>query len=100
MKKLLHSLMSRLMISCEKAAFFISKSQDERLTCKEKTDMHLHLMGCKFCRRYKKDIDLLSEYLKKYRRESEKEVPIVSLSDAQKQRILNKISNNNDDNNS
>lgn len=97
MKKLFHSLMTRLMISCEKAAFLISKSQDEKLSCKEKTDMHLHLMGCKFCRRYKKDIDLLSEYLKKYRRESEKDVPIVSLTDAQKQRILNTISKNNQD---
>lgn len=83
--------MNRLMISCEKAAYLISKSQDEKLTCKEKTDMHLHLLGCKFCRRYKKDMDLLSTYLKKYQ-VPEKDTPFVSLSDKQKQRILNKLS--------
>ena len=91
MKKVFHQLMNRLMISCEKAAYLISKSQDGKLTCKEKTNMHLHLMGCKFCRRYKKDIDLLTTYLKKYRT-AEQDPPLISLSDKQKQRILNKLS--------
>ena len=79
------------MISCEKAAFYISKSQDDRLTCKEKTDMHLHLMGCKFCRRYKKDVDLLSVYIEKIRNDPDQYVPMNKLSEEQKKRMLNRL---------
>ena len=83
------------MISCEKAAFYISKTQDDRLTCKEKTDMHLHLVGCKFCRRYKKDVDLLSYYIEKFRTDSEQQIPIKKLSDIQKKRMLKRLADEN-----
>ena len=66
-KNIMDNLMDRMMISCEKATFLISKSEEEKLSCKEKYQLRVHLMGCKFCRRYKKEIQYLSNALDKFK---------------------------------
>jgi len=85
-----------LMISCEKASFLVSKSQDEKLTCKESLDMHMHLAGCKFCRRYKKHIDFMTDRINNYEAYTVEEQQIMHLTDQQKANILKHISNSND----
>jgi len=49
------------MISCHDASFLISKKEDTRLTFSEKIKLKMHLMGCYLCRRFQKEIAMLSE---------------------------------------
>jgi hypothetical protein len=83
--------MKKMMVSCEKASFLASKSQDEKLSCKENLNMHLHLAGCHICRRYKKDIDLMSRKIREYRSITENESYQLKLTEEQKKRIREKI---------
>lgn len=66
-KHALENLMNRMMISCEKATFLISKAEDEKLSCKEQYQLQVHLVGCKFCRRYRKEIHYIGKALDKVR---------------------------------
>jgi predicted anti-sigma-YlaC factor YlaD len=93
MKKLFSRLMKKLMISCEKASMLISKSQDQDLTFQEKVNLQMHLAGCKFCRRYKKDVDFLTEKLTSYRQITEEQKKQLRLTPEQKERIKEKLFN-------
>lgn len=86
MKKLLDRLMMRMMITCEKAAFLISKSQDQKLTFSEDVQLRMHLMGCRFCRAYERDLGLLSDSIRHYREKPEKEPP-MELARSKKEKI-------------
>ena len=61
------NLMDRMMISCDKATYLISKGEEEKLSCTEKFHLQAHLMGCKFCRRYKKEIKYMSQAIDKFK---------------------------------
>lgn len=61
------NLMDRMMISCDKASYLISKSEEEKLSCREKYHLQVHLMGCKFCRRYKKEIRYMSQAINSFK---------------------------------
>lgn len=63
----------RMMITCEKAAFLISKKQDKKLSMKEDFQLRMHLLGCRFCRAYERDIGMLSDRIRQYRVAPEKE---------------------------
>ena len=89
--------MNKLVVSCEKATYLVSKSRDQELTCKEKMDMHMHLAGCKFCRRYKKDIDILSNNLQDFRKNIEKDSSFIELTPEQKKRIKEKMNSSEKD---
>ncbi len=93
MKKLFNRLMNLLMISCEKASMLISKSQDQDLTFQEKVNLQMHLAGCKFCRRYKKDIQILTDNLKNYRQITEEQKQQLQLTPEQKEKIKEKLFN-------
>jgi len=64
MKQFLMEQMANMMIACEKAAFLVSKRQDEKLTCKENFNLTIHLATCKFCSLYAKQINAISENIK------------------------------------
>jgi hypothetical protein len=95
-KEMPQRLMNKLMISCDKASYLISKSQDEKLSCKEKLDMHMHLAGCKFCRFYKKDIDIMSRNLREFKQKIDEEPYQLKLSTEEKERIKAKLDNINE----
>ena len=83
--------MSKLMISCEKASFLASKSQDVRLSLKERIDMQMHMAGCKFCRFYKKDLDILSNNIQYFKSIIEQDPQLLKLTEEQKERIKEKL---------
>ena len=41
-----------MMLSCDKATFFITKRDYQKLSCKENMQLNMHLMGCKLCRAF------------------------------------------------
>ena len=58
------ALMSKWMISCDKAAFLTSKAQEDRLTFLENIELKMHILSCKYCKRYEKDVKVINEYVK------------------------------------
>lgn len=66
----MEGLMKRMMISCDKATYLISKGEEKKLSCKERYQLNVHLMGCKFCRRYKKEIQYIDQALDKIKDKS------------------------------
>jgi hypothetical protein len=47
------------MISCEKAARLSSESHDRSLTLSEQVSLRFHLVGCKLCSRYARQLKFL-----------------------------------------
>ena len=50
---------------CEDITRLISKSLDTRLTFREKWQIRIHILGCKLCHRYQKQIMAMDRMLKK-----------------------------------
>lgn len=55
--------MHSVMLSCDKATFFITKREYVKLSCKENLQLKLHLMGCKLCRSFDEQNNVISEKL-------------------------------------
>jgi len=88
--------MMRMMITCEKAAYLISKKQDKKLSMREHVNLHMHLLGCRFCRAYEKDIGILSSSIRQYREAPETES--LELSHSKKQQIKDQMKHSGHDN--
>ncbi len=89
----MENLMDRMMISCDKATYLISKAEEEKLSCGEKYHLHMHLMGCKFCRRYKKEIQYLSKSFDKFKKSTAIDWKLSSDKKGNIQEMINKEMN-------
>ena len=54
-----------LTLSCDRASFFLSKSQEVSLTRSEQIALRLHLGLCRSCRRYRRQLLHLREILRR-----------------------------------
>lgn len=52
------------MISCKKASFLISKSEERKLTLGERMHLAMHLSMCKFCKAFEKQSAYISRQVK------------------------------------
>ncbi len=59
----MNSAMHSVMLSCDKATFFITKKEYVKLSCKENIQLKMHLMGCKLCRSFGEQNAIISEKL-------------------------------------
>ena len=57
--------MNVVMLDCDKATFLTTKKDVDRLGCIQRTQLNLHLMGCKYCRAYARQSKIISEELVK-----------------------------------
>lgn len=64
LKMKMTAMMGKMMISCDKAAFLTSKAQEGRLSIFEKIELRVHILSCKYCKRYKQEIELLNRHVK------------------------------------
>jgi hypothetical protein len=48
------SYLKRIVYNCKKATLLIEKKEMGRLTIREFIELRIHLVGCSFCRLYKK----------------------------------------------
>ena len=76
------------MINCEQASFLVDKEHYTLLSGKEKFDLKLHLMTCKFCRLYKVESHMINNQLTKVFKFDNVE---LKLSDEQKKKMLEKL---------
>ncbi len=58
--------LARMMIACDEATYLASKSRDNKLNFKERMNLRIHLLSCKYCLRYARDIRILDEYFQKH----------------------------------
>lgn len=56
--------MAGMMMSCDEATYLISKARDSKLTIREKINLRMHILSCKLCLRYEKEIRAIDHYLK------------------------------------
>jgi predicted anti-sigma-YlaC factor YlaD len=87
------NIMGKLLPSCDEVSRLTSKAMDEKLSLREKIGVRFHLMMCKWCRNFHKQMHLLREVIHKGSNnppESKKS----SLSPEAHQRMEEEIKNN------
>lgn len=56
--------MDAVMLSCDEATYLITKSEFEKVGCVKRMQLKMHLAGCKFCRRFKIQSEIIDKSLK------------------------------------
>jgi hypothetical protein len=56
------------MLTCRQATQLLSEKQDRSLLWREQSNLQLHLLVCRSCRRYGKHIKTLSQLSKAFRK--------------------------------
>lgn len=59
--------MSKRMLSCDEAAFLMSRSYEDKLSFKEKFNLRIHIITCYLCRRYEKQLAQLNRIIHQYK---------------------------------
>ena len=59
------------MFNCKKVTYLVSESLDRKLSLYQRMGMRIHLMMCKFCSRYQKQLLLLRKTVRLYSESSE-----------------------------
>jgi hypothetical protein len=83
------------MLSCKDVTQLISESMDASLPVGQRIGMRLHLLMCKFCSRYERQLLLIRETVRRIVAAEEKpgEPPGETLSDEVKERIRKSLRN-------
>ncbi|WP_336168707.1 zf-HC2 domain-containing protein [Acinetobacter sp. 161(2023)] len=55
------------MLTCRQATQLVSEKQDRALFLREKSSLQLHLLACRSCRRYAKQIKTISQLSKVFK---------------------------------
>lgn len=79
--------MHHWMYSCKEVTQMVSESLDHKLPLVQRMGMRVHLMMCKFCSRYRKQLLLLREALRLQERYIEDTKPLMTLSQEARERI-------------
>lgn len=59
------------MLTCRQATQLLSEQQDRQLVFKEQSALQLHVMMCRSCRRFGKQMKILSQLTKEYKKVDE-----------------------------
>lgn len=86
--KLSDQEMANMLDNCRKATFLIEKQQGEGITPKEQSELVYHLSICEMCRVFKKQSNVINEFVKKL---SGAEKSALKLDDEFKAQLQKKI---------
>ncbi len=89
-KKMWVRTMDLVMLNCDTATLLITRSEFEKLSCTDQIKLKMHLAGCKFCRRFKKQSEFISYALRHTPTFRENDLPL-RLNDQQKQKMKEKM---------
>ncbi len=76
--------MQKLMLSCERATFLITKEMHGTITFNEKVQMRFHLMACKYCTLFKKQSRFVNDNVEHLHRHPNDSFPDGKLDDTRK----------------
>lgn len=82
----------KMMITCKEATFLISKKQQDKLNTIEKMQLKMHLLMCKYCRRFSIQVNFMTRAIQRLKDKVEERGVKIHLSEEQKQQIKRKIS--------
>ena len=80
-----------MMLSCDTATFLITKASFDKLSFMERIKLRLHLAGCKYCRRFKKQSEYISFVIRRNKDIPDKSHLTLHLTAEQKKRIKKKL---------
>ncbi|MCB0697259.1 MAG: hypothetical protein KDC07_07835 [Chitinophagaceae bacterium] len=83
------------MISCKEATYLVSKKEQGKITIAERIRLSLHLMICKFCKRFEKQNKIITEHAKRLEHVLYNEGE-TTLPDSYKEHIRSSVTGNND----
>lgn len=72
------------MLTCKEVTILLSESLERNLTLKEKIQLHIHFLMCRFCKRYFKNVQLVNSLYKHYIIKKKEE---IQLSDEKKKML-------------
>jgi len=78
------------MLNCKQVSQLVSQSLDRRLTWKERMAVRMHLIICKYCKRFEQQLHAMRKAIKRMATEVEQDDTIQMPSDV-KARIADKI---------
>ncbi len=81
------------MINCNEATYLISRSELEKISCSEQISLKIHLLGCKYCLRFKQQVKIISNHIAKSKEYLEEGKFLYSLSPKQSEDIQKSIEN-------
>ena len=67
------SYLKRIIYNCKQATFLIEKRQMGTITFREAFELRVHLIGCQFCRIYKKQSHIINDMVQALFRDSVKQ---------------------------
>jgi len=75
------SLLQKIAINCQRATYLHEKNREGKLDAMERLGLWIHLLYCKFCKAFFKQIDVIETSSKKL---SDNPAPSSGLSDSKK----------------
>jgi hypothetical protein len=83
------------MFCCKKAALLLSESLDHELTFWQRVNLRFHLIICRFCRLFQRDMKRFDAALRRYSQRIEADAALVqiALPPEARQRILQAMQN-------
>ena len=86
MNKIMMKGMNKIMLSCDKATYLITRNEFEKLNYTKRMQLSMHLAGCKYCRRFAEQSKYITEQLNKLKDTRNKEISIC-LTEKQKNNL-------------
>lgn len=63
------SYLNKILNNCKQATLLIEKKQFKKLSLREGIELHIHLAGCRFCRLYNKQSNMINDMIQQLYRE-------------------------------
>jgi predicted anti-sigma-YlaC factor YlaD len=90
----MQGVMMKAMISCDEASRLASKSLDTKLSTSEKMRLKMHLMACRFCRSFEKQIHAIRSIIRSKSKEIPEDTEEKALTTEARARLENSIKEN------
>ena len=85
-------MMDHWMFNCSEVSRMVSESLDRRLPLLQRMGLRMHLLMCRFCTRYRKQLLILRDTIHLHESRGEDTVSTVSLSPETRHRIKEALS--------
>ena len=85
--------MSKMMLNCDESTHLVSKSQHTKLSFKERMHLKFHLFTCRLCQQYNKQINNITNFIKKLSSNGQSKPETITLSTEKKNKMKEVLSN-------
>ena len=85
-----------LTLNCEEASRLLSENQDVYLTWDEQLALRLHLLICRSCRRYNKQLGFIRSLFQAHVNKEDSDFPELKISDEKQDEIKQTLNKNTD----